>query len=245
MLLQVLPVNDHASSSFITADLVLQQLQPDTASNAKHYLATLTVLDGSAASGAATSNSPRQDCSSKSPSSNSSNCADVQSLHQDAEEPSSHSAVDEGVMARCMSHPQRTVLNHNSISSHFQADALVGTAGADADVSHGSSMHGCSVASHVMPSAVTVEELEHEWRLREHAISSINEGITIADPNLPDAPIVYVNDAFLRMTGYSHEEVTGNNCRFLQVGKKQGREGGCSSMHDSSMVGGFSMGGQP
>lgn len=38
----------------------------------------------------------------------------------------------------------------------------------------------------------------------------------ITDPNLADNPIVFANDAFLRLTGYSREEVIGHNCRFLQ-----------------------------
>ena len=38
----------------------------------------------------------------------------------------------------------------------------------------------------------------------------------IADPRQPDAPLVFVNDAFCRLTGYAREEVVGRNCRFLQ-----------------------------
>ncbi|MDW8399280.1 MAG: ATP-binding protein, partial [Acetobacteraceae bacterium] len=41
-------------------------------------------------------------------------------------------------------------------------------------------------------------------------------GIVIADPRLPDCPLVFVNPAFLRMTGYEEAEVLGRNCRFLQ-----------------------------
>jgi PAS domain S-box-containing protein len=41
-------------------------------------------------------------------------------------------------------------------------------------------------------------------------------GITVADMRLPDEPLVYVNDAFERLTGYSVEEAVGQNCRFLQ-----------------------------
>ena len=45
--------------------------------------------------------------------------------------------------------------------------------------------------------------------------SSVN-GITLADPDLEDMPLVYVNKAFENMTGYKMEEVVGKNCRFLQ-----------------------------
>lgn len=38
----------------------------------------------------------------------------------------------------------------------------------------------------------------------------------LADPSLPDCPIVHASDAFLRLTGYSRREVLGRNCRFLQ-----------------------------
>lgn len=41
-------------------------------------------------------------------------------------------------------------------------------------------------------------------------------GVTLADPDLEDAPIIYANKAFERLTGYSHEEIVGHNCRFLQ-----------------------------
>lgn len=45
--------------------------------------------------------------------------------------------------------------------------------------------------------------------------SSIN-GITLADPDQDDMPLVYANKSFERMTGYTQEEVIGHNCRFLQ-----------------------------
>ncbi len=53
-------------------------------------------------------------------------------------------------------------------------------------------------------------------RLRDRAISASNDGIVITDPNQHDAPILYVNEAFERITGYSAAEVIGRNCRFLQ-----------------------------
>ncbi|MFI3122436.1 MAG: PAS domain-containing protein, partial [Methylococcales bacterium] len=41
-------------------------------------------------------------------------------------------------------------------------------------------------------------------------------GVTLADPDLEDAPTVYANKAFERLTGYSQEDIIGHNCRFLQ-----------------------------
>ena len=53
-------------------------------------------------------------------------------------------------------------------------------------------------------------------RLFERAVTASTNSIVITDPNLPDNPIVYVNPAFEKTTGYSMEEVLGRNCRFLQ-----------------------------
>ncbi len=41
-------------------------------------------------------------------------------------------------------------------------------------------------------------------------------GVTLADPDMEDAPIIYANKAFERLTGYTQEEIVGHNCRFLQ-----------------------------
>ena len=41
--------------------------------------------------------------------------------------------------------------------------------------------------------------------------------LTISNMEKDDAPLVYANDAFLDLTGYSREEVLGRNCRFLQT----------------------------
>lgn len=41
-------------------------------------------------------------------------------------------------------------------------------------------------------------------------------GVTLADPDLPDVPVIYANKAFERLTGYSQDEIIGHNCRFLQ-----------------------------
>ena len=38
----------------------------------------------------------------------------------------------------------------------------------------------------------------------------------LVDPNQPDLPLVFVNEAFQRMTGYNETELLGRNCRFMQ-----------------------------
>ena len=52
--------------------------------------------------------------------------------------------------------------------------------------------------------------------IKEQAMDEAPVGITISDVSLPDNPLVYVNDAFVRTTGYSRQFALGRNCRFLQ-----------------------------
>lgn len=47
-------------------------------------------------------------------------------------------------------------------------------------------------------------------------LDSCVNGVTLTDPDLDDAPIVYANKAFEDMCGYPKEEIVGRNCRFLQ-----------------------------
>jgi PAS domain S-box-containing protein len=57
---------------------------------------------------------------------------------------------------------------------------------------------------------------EEELLLRDRAIEAIGQGIVITDPNQPDNPVIYVNTAFEKLTGYSRNEAVGRNCRFLR-----------------------------
>lgn len=52
--------------------------------------------------------------------------------------------------------------------------------------------------------------------VRLRAMEEAPVGITVTDPTRPDNPLVYVNDAFERITGYAREDVLGRNCRLLQ-----------------------------
>lgn len=48
------------------------------------------------------------------------------------------------------------------------------------------------------------------------AIRATRMAMLITDPRQHDNPIVFANDSFLTLSGYSREEVLGRNCRFLQ-----------------------------
>ncbi len=52
--------------------------------------------------------------------------------------------------------------------------------------------------------------------LRDRALASIRSGVTIADATQPDMPLIYVNQAFIDITGYAPEDLLGRNCRILQ-----------------------------
>ena len=62
-----------------------------------------------------------------------------------------------------------------------------------------------------------------ERRVFDVAVDRTRMAMALADPNLPDCPLVYVNPAFERLTGYGAAEVVGQNCRFLQ-GPRTDRE---------------------
>lgn len=57
---------------------------------------------------------------------------------------------------------------------------------------------------------------EYQLHLKNRALAETAEGITISDNLQQDNPIVYANEGFERLTGYSREDVLGKNCRFLQ-----------------------------
>ncbi len=48
------------------------------------------------------------------------------------------------------------------------------------------------------------------------ALATASRSIILTDGTQPNNPIVFVNDAFTNITGYSQEEAIGRNCRFLQ-----------------------------
>ena len=77
-------------------------------------------------------------------------------------------------------------------------------------------------------SGVTLEQRD-DWHLTDRlhyahgrgdpfaaAVRATRMPMVITDPSQPDNPIVFCNEAFQALTGYSQDEVLGRNCRFLQ-----------------------------
>jgi len=61
-----------------------------------------------------------------------------------------------------------------------------------------------------------LERLQDMQRLRflRASVEALDGGVTIADPQ---RHFVYANQAFLKLTGYTEEEVLGRDCKFLQT----------------------------
>mmetsp|Transcript_63766 Transcript_63766/g.152036 ORF Transcript_63766/g.152036 Transcript_63766/m.152036 type:complete len:504 (-) Transcript_63766:25-1536(-) len=48
-------------------------------------------------------------------------------------------------------------------------------------------------------------------------VTEIESSVTVADPDSLDSDLIAVSEGFLKMTGYTREEVIGENCRFLNI----------------------------
>lgn len=59
-------------------------------------------------------------------------------------------------------------------------------------------------------------QLPDNGKLFMHAMENTPNAVCITDASNPALPILYVNPAFSKITGYSAEECLGRNCRFLQ-----------------------------
>lgn len=57
-----------------------------------------------------------------------------------------------------------------------------------------------------------------ETRMKDRALEASSNGVIITDPTREDNPIIYVNPAFQRISGYEAGEVIGHNCRVFQAG---------------------------
>jgi PAS domain S-box-containing protein len=64
---------------------------------------------------------------------------------------------------------------------------------------------------------ITAERaIEDILYVRNRALGATASGIVISDARDPDLPIIYGNEAFIKMTKYDKVDFMGKNCRFLQ-----------------------------
>jgi PAS domain S-box-containing protein len=65
---------------------------------------------------------------------------------------------------------------------------------------------------------------EELFTITNNALASASNGIVISNAQDSDLPIIYCNDAFTKITGYTKEEALGKNCRFLQNDDRSQKE---------------------
>jgi PAS domain S-box-containing protein len=63
--------------------------------------------------------------------------------------------------------------------------------------------------------AMTTAMLDERNALLAAVIEGSSAALTIADARDPNLPVIYVNDSFVRLTGFAPLEVLGRNCRFM------------------------------
>lgn len=68
------------------------------------------------------------------------------------------------------------------------------------------------------------KNMERTLKIRTRALAAAGNGILIVDAKKTDYPIIYVNDAFTKITGFKRSEVMGKNCRFLQCDDRDQEE---------------------
>lgn len=61
--------------------------------------------------------------------------------------------------------------------------------------------------------AIDRKNSENKLRTTDLALKSVSQGVLITTP---DQNILWINDAFLSISGYSKAEILGKNCRFMQ-----------------------------
>jgi len=77
-------------------------------------------------------------------------------------------------------------------------------------------IHFVQALANIIATASARKQSTERLCLMERAINASSNGIIITDATQSDNPVIYVNAAFERITGYSIDDVLGRNCRFLQ-----------------------------
>ena len=60
-------------------------------------------------------------------------------------------------------------------------------------------------------------------RLLQRMVDASQDGIVVAEQEGEDNILIYVNDAFEALTGYSRDDILYQDCRFLQAGDRDQR----------------------
>ncbi len=115
----------------------------------------------------------------------------------------------------------RSFLNAVQTTGEGWSDSLVcnTTAGERRHLEISAAAVSAETHSQIMLSARDITDRkasQQELELKTQAIDGAPIGITIASATADDYPLVYVNDGFQELTGYSRADAYGRNCRFLQ-----------------------------
>lgn len=77
-----------------------------------------------------------------------------------------------------------------------------------------------------------LRNLERDVLIMQRALEAeASLSMCVSDATQPDMPLIYVNPAFERLTGYSRAEALGRNCRFLQGHLRD--EPGCTQLREA------------
>lgn len=80
-------------------------------------------------------------------------------------------------------------------------------------------LHGDPLNVHRVAHAAAAEvDMCSAERATLEVIRNLGFAATLADPDLPDCPLIGCSDGFESMTGYKRSEIIGRNCRFLNSG---------------------------
>lgn len=79
-------------------------------------------------------------------------------------------------------------------------------------------------ATQLIAQSSRAAQLTQQNALLAAVIDGSSSGFSIADATQEDLPLVFVNKAFETLTGYSAEDVLGENCRFLSIEPSDGHE---------------------
>ena len=72
--------------------------------------------------------------------------------------------------------------------------------------------------------ALWLRGMEESLEVINRALAATHQGVFIADGTEPGRPIVYVNEAFTQLSGYTAKEAIGRNCDFLTAGNTDDTE---------------------